>query len=324
MDQKPRSGILLFFKICTASSLLFAVTLCSFYIFFLSAPSFTETIRIDIEKGQGVLSVAHELEEKGVVRSARITANIMVYLNAEKKIKAGMYLFKRPESAFRIAQKVVQGDFGYIPIKLTVPEGTNYRQLATLISEKFPYMATSTLERELKPLEGYLFPDTYFFAPEARDVDIIEKMKDTFEKKINTYIPQIQSSGRSVQEVLIFASILEEEVRTKEDRGLVADLLFRRIEKGMSLQVDATLGYVTGKGSAELRTKDLKTDNPYNTYTRKGLPPTPISNPGLDTIEAVLNPLPNEYLFYLSDKNGITHFAKTYKEHLKNKYLYLK
>jgi UPF0755 protein len=177
---------------------------------------------------------------------------------------------------------------------------------------------------KLKPLEGYLFPDTYFFPPMASDQDIIEKMKETFDKKVSPYMEEIKNSGRSLGEIVTLASILEEEVQTTEDRKLVADLLLRRMAMHMPLQVDATLTYEIGKGSLELSTKDLKKDSPYNTYTRRGLPPTPISNPGLDTILAALHPTLNDYLFYLSDKDGITHFAKTHAEHVTNKAKYLK
>jgi UPF0755 protein len=120
------------------------------------------------------------------------------------------------------------------------------------------------------------------------------------------------------------ASILEAEVQTDADRAMVADLLWRRLEMGMALQVDCTLGYVLHKTSAELTLADLKADNPYNTYVYRGLPPTPISNPGAKSIEAALRPMANEHLFYLSDKDGITHFAETYEEHLANKKKYLR
>lgn len=324
MFKNPFKTIILLLKVSVFVGILFSFLLVSSYYFFASPPkNFSGEVQIDIDRGRSVMSITRELEEKGVVRSGKITANLLVYMNAEKRLKAGIYIFKQPQSVFVVSKRLVTGDFGYVPIKLTVPEGTNYMQLARIINQKYPAFATSTLEEKLQPLEGYLFPDTYFFPPMATEDDIIQKMKDTFDRKIKSIENKVNSSGKSLKDILTMASILEEEVQTTIDRKMVADLLYRRMEIGMPLQVDATLMYVTGRGSADLTLKDLRTDGLYNTYTRKGLPPTPISNPGLDTILAAIEPTPNDYLFYLSDKDGITHFAKTYAEHLKYKKQYI-
>lgn len=120
------------------------------------------------------------------------------------------------------------------------------------------------------------------------------------------------------------ASILEGEVRTFEDRKIVSDLLWRRIKIGMPLQVDATFSYINQKTTAELTLNDLKIDSPYNTYKYRGLPPTPISNPGMETLLAAAKPTANVYVFFLNDKDGTSHFSKTYAEHLKLKNKYLK
>ncbi len=324
MLRNPFKTIILFLKLSVFFGVLFSISLTLSYYFFASPPGvFSGEVQLDIDRGRSVLSIAKELEDKGIVRSGKVTANLLVYMGAEKKLKAGIYVFKKPQSVFVITKRLITGDFGYIPVRMTVPEGTNYMQLARIINQKYPAFATSTLEKKLQPLEGYLFPETYFFPPMATEDDIIQKMRDTFDRKIKSIEDKVNNSGKSLKDILIMASILEEEVQTTKDRKMVADLLYRRMEIGMPLQVDATLGYVTGKGSALLTLKDLRTDGPYNTYTNKGLPPTPISNPGLDTILAVIEPEANEYLFYLSDKDGITHFAKTYAEHLKYKKQYI-
>jgi UPF0755 protein len=177
---------------------------------------------------------------------------------------------------------------------------------------------------QAKPKEGYLFPETYFFAPMATADIILSRMSDTFKAKIKPYEEEIKASVRSSEDIVKMASILEAEVQTDADRKMVADLLWRRLDAGMALQVDSSIGYILSKTSAQLTVADLRTDNPYNTYVYKGLPPTPISNPGIESIEAALRPTHNDYLFYLSDKNGITHFAKTYAEHLANKKKYIK
>lgn len=304
---------------------LFVLGVSLFYLYIVRAPSGTTyPVKITIESGQGVQSIARELYENGIVRQAKFAQNLIVSNGREKSIPAGMYIFKSPMNVFRVAEKIATGDFGYIPVKVTVPEGTSSKKLGALINSKFPYIATSTFETLAREKEGYLFPETYFFSPEVTEQEIIDRMSVIFNRKIQPLMDQIVTSGKTLQEVITLASILEGEVQTKEDRQIVADLLERRIKIGMPLQVDTTLVYSISKTSAELTLKDLRTDSPYNTYTRKGLPPTPISNPGLDSIEAVLNPTPNEYLFYLSDKDGITHFSKTHEEHVKLKQKYLR
>ena len=131
-------------------------------------------------------------------------------------------------------------------------------------------------------------------------------------------------SDHSFSDIVIVASILEKEVKTSESRAIVSGILWKRLALGMPLQVDATLGYITGKTSAELTIDNLNADSPYNTYRNKGLPPTPISNPGLLALDAALHPKSSPYLYYLSDNNGVIHYAVTFEEHKANKARYLR
>jgi len=300
------------------------IIFCILYHFFIQAPSATKyPVTVSVLGGQSAISISRELEKEGIVRSSQVTEALMTFDGGAKKIQAGMYVFSGPSSALTIAKRFSNADFGYQPVKITIPEGTNTYKISDIVHSKFPDIATSTFEALILPHEGYLFPETYFFPPMASSTDIISMMQDTFANRIVKLKPQITASGHSESDIIIMASILEEEVKTTADRKMVADLLWRRLASGMPLQVDATLGYITGKTSAELTLSDLKIDSPYNTYINKGLPPHPISNPGMDAIEAAISPTPNKYLFYLSDKNGITHFATTYDEQLKLKQQYL-
>lgn len=307
------------------------VVLLALYMSIVRPPSSTVyPVQITVESGQGAQSIARELSRAGVVTSESIAQHLIVSEGGERKIQAGLYIFSKPMNVFAVARKIVKGDYGYVPVKITIPEGSNSRKIAEIVNLKFPDIATSTFESFAIKKEGYLFPETYFFYPKATSTEILARIELQFNKTISnpTLVTEIERAsstlGLSLDQILTVASILEEEVQTTEDRKIVADLIYRRMKLGMPLQVDATLAYVTGKTSAELTLKDLRSDNPYNTYTNKGLPPTPISNPGLDAIEAALNPTPNEYLFYLSDKDGITHFSKTHEEHVKLKAKYLR
>lgn len=328
LDELPMHKSSLIKKIAISLVVLVCIVvigLLTFYMFVVRAPSdATYPVRITVESGQGAQSIARELFENRIVRQSKFTQNLIVGRGGEKSIQAGTYVFKGPMNVFNVAEKIASGDFGYVPVKVTIPEGTSSKKLANIINSKFPQIATSTFEALAREQEGYLFPETYFFAPEATPQEIIDRMKVIFKRKIGSIDEEIKSSGKTLSEILTLASILEGEVQTAEDRGMVADLLERRMKIGMPLQVDTTLVYATGKTSATLTLKDLRTNGPYNTYTNKGLPPTPINNPGLDSILAVLNPIPNKYLFYLSDKDGITRFSKTHDEHVKLKAKYLR
>jgi UPF0755 protein len=175
-----------------------------------------------------------------------------------------------------------------------------------------------------KPQEGYLFPDTYFFYENIRPEQVIEAMRNNFDNQTKKLTLKMTFSGRSLEDVIKMASIVEEEANLSEVRRTIAGILWKRIENNMPLQVDAPFFYLLGKTSAELTKNDLAMNSPYNLYKNKGLPPTPISNPGLETIEDVLNPINTKYWFYLSDSKGDTYYAETHDGHIANKAKYIK
>ena len=147
-------------------------------------------------------------------------------------------------------------------------------------------------------------------------------MLSNFERKMIPELKsQMQEKGKSVFEIITMASMLEKEVRSLEDKKIVSGILWKRMEAGMPLQIDATVNYITDKSDPGVSIKDTKIDSPYNTYKYPGLPKGPISNPGMDSIIAALEPIKTSYWFYLSD--GTTHFSKTLQEHAANKAKYL-
>ncbi len=136
-------------------------------------------------------------------------------------------------------------------------------------------------------------------------------------------LPALKAQNRDLYQIIIMASLLEKEVRTFEDKKLVSGILWKRLKSDMPLQVDATISYITGKKTTKISLEELQIDHPYNTYKYKGLPPGPISNPGLESIKAAFNPEDSPYWFYLSTQEGKTIFSQTYQQHLKAKELYL-
>lgn len=289
-------------------------------------------IIVSVDKGQGLASIARELQREGVIDSPFLFRALVTMRGSENSIAAGFYQFadgkkKTKISLNEVVRRLVTGDSGFKAIKLTIPEGLNIMQIAAKVHTEIPLISAEDFASSSRSYEGYLFPDTYFFMPYATSGEIIAKMQSTFNQKVlqNDNFNQAEaSSGHSLSDIVKMASILEGEVRTLEDRKIVSDLLWRRIENGMALQVDSTFSYINQKTSAELTTSDLKIDSLYNTYKYRGLPPTPISNPGLETLIAAAQPTPNKYVYFLNDKEGTSHFSKTYAEHLKFKNQYLR
>ena len=283
----------------------------------------TNPIILNIPSGANLNSITAKLTEKHLISSPFIFRAVMLVTGKETSVKTGDYTFKRPMNMFDTIQKLVNAQYEYTPVKLTIKEGEDSKSIASTVSAAFPKFATTTVYETLRAGEGRIFPETYSFAPFATFDEILKAIDKEFQKRIEKYKVAIASSTFTETEILTIASILEKEVPRPSDMKMVAGIIYNRLKKGMPLQMDSTLGYVTGKASLELTTEDLKIDSVYNTYVNTGLPPTPIGNPGDKSLEATLNPEKHDYFFFLSDKNGDNHYAKTYAEHLKNRKTYL-
>ena len=294
------------------AAIVFFVLAGNTWLFFLSAPKgFPSSVAIVIEKGTGLAEISNKLKKEEFIRSKYAFALYARAFNKSKKIKYGKYLFNEPVSVFALAGRLTKGEFGFKPIKVTVAEGLTAKEISELFGD-FENFDKEEFWGKTINLEGYLFPDTYLFLPFAETEQIIGTMTDNFKKK----------AGDVGKEIVIMASLIEKEVPDSGDRKIISGILWKRLELGMALQVDAVFPYITG--SRKILSDDLKIDSLYNTYLYKGLPPGPISNPGLDAIEAAKNPKETTYLYYLSGNDGKTHFAKTFSEHLRNKEKYLK
>jgi UPF0755 protein len=192
--------------------------------------------------------------------------------------------------------------------------------LSEWVSTDYPWLTpTDNIDATPESLEGYLFPDTYYIDPSTFTCDgLIPRLLDTFESKFLTQenLEKITASGRSLNDIVIMASIVEREALLDEDRPIIAGILWKRLDNDWALGADATLAYIMG---GELTAEDLSYDSHYNTRLYKGLPPTAISNPGLASLEAALNPEASDYWFYLNDQEtGQAHYGTTLEEHNQN------
>ncbi len=278
---------------------------------------------VTVESGASLTAIADSLAQQHVIRSPLVFRLFVRILGRERGVMAGDYLFKQPLSSWAVARALSIGAFGLEPVRIRIPEGATTREMAKILSDALPRIDQDAFLVAARPQEGYLFPDTYFFLPNAKQDTVLEAMRQNFDKHLGPLEASITASGHTREEIVIMASIIEREARNPADRRMISGVLWNRIKRGMPLQVDVTFLYTIGKNTFQLTTDDLRTDHPYNTYTNKGLPPGPIGSPSLDSLEAAITPTKNDYLFYLADNTGVTHYAKTYEEHLRNKRQYL-
>jgi len=289
----------------------------------ISAPRGFETnVHITVPEGSSLRQVAILFEEQSVIRSPLVFQIAVHFYDGEEGVQAGVYTFPARFSVFRVAQAVIRGDYQVPPFRMVVFEGMRVEQIAEILAHEndIDYEEFVTLA---KPYEGHLFPATYFIPEAYTAEDIVVLMRQTFDERVAGLQEEIDSSPFTLEEIVILASILEREARSEESMRTVAGILLKRLDIGMPLQVDATFEYFLPKSSSLLTLSDLATESPYNTYLNKGLPPTPIANPGLKAIKAILDPIETDYLFYLTAPGGVFHYSKTFEEHKRNKDLYL-
>ena len=283
-----------------------------------------EDVFIVIPKGLTLVEISQQLYNENIIRSPKVFSRIVSLFGGERGVQAGTYYIRKPQNSFVVARRIVEGDQGFNPVKITIPEGYTRFDIAHALSEEFNYFDPQLFLRLTETKEGYLFPDTYFFFPNVTAEEVIERMEQNFREKTLELSEAIDISGRSLSDIIIMASIVEAEAGIFEDRRLIAGVLWNRLDLDMPLQVDVTFKYINGKTTFDLTREDLEDESPYNTYVHKGLPPTPISNPGLSSIVATIDHEETDYIYFLADNEGNTHFSKTFDEHVRKKELYLR
>jgi UPF0755 protein len=277
-----------------------------------------------VKKGESVRTVANNLNREGLIKDPVIFFIIVKQLGLDQRIQAGDFLLSPSQSAYDIANSLQTGSYD---VRIVIPEGKRAEEIADILEERVDSYDDSW-RGQLEAEEGYLFPDTYLFPKDATIDVIISTLRSNFDEKYNT-LEGIQNTSLTQDEIVTIASMVEREARHDEDRPLVASVILNRYRIGMRLDIDATIQYALGFQENEnrwwkegLTFADLKLNSPYNTYKTASLPPTPISNPGLAALQAVVTPADTDYFFYLSDENGNNHYARTNEEHEANKSRY--
>jgi UPF0755 protein len=278
---------------------------------------------VSIPAGGTLESLSTALHEQGVVKSVTMLRLVVTALGGATDVKAGDYVFKEPASVFEVARRVINGAYGLEPERIRIMEGATTAEMGKMYATRLKRVDENRFVEKAKQYEGFLFPDTYYFLPNATEDIIISAMRQNFDKNIQSLAGEISSFGKPLEDVVTMASLIEREAYKSADRRMISGVLWNRIEKNMLLQVDAAFLYTMGKATFDLTREDLRADDPYNTYKYKGLPPTPIGSPSLDSIKAAVTPEKLKYIFYLADNNGTTYYSVTYEEHLRKKRLYL-
>lgn len=279
----------------------------------------TPTIFV-VKQGEGVREIANRLKSQGIIRDPIVFFLFTRMQGLDKQIQAGNFRINASMSAPEVAGALTHGT---LDIWITVTEGQRADEIADLLKSKIPSYNESWRE-VLNQNEGYLFPDTYLI-PRDADVNLVLSLfKNNFQKKYDS-IKNTKTTVLTDAQTIIIASIIEREAIFPEDRPIVASVLINRLNLGMALGVDPTIQYAVGYDKEtnswwkkDLTVDDLAINSPYNTRKVAGLPPTPISNPGLSSIEAALAPSKTDYLYFYSDKQGHLHFGKTLQDHEAN------
>lgn len=296
-------------------------------------------VTVKIDNGESIFEIAQKLSDKEAINSEFLFILYLFLNKTDTNIQAGTFTIKAGTSLVDLVQQL---SHGRNDIVLTFLEGWRLEQYAILASQKLEDIDYQHLVEVAKPYEGYLFPDTYFFNKDVEEEELVEKLVDTFNVKTKDLLTEdnLKKAGLTKEQAVIFASMVEREVSNLDDRPIVAGIIIKRWKEGMKLDVDATTQYSAAtrrlcRGqdycvssiedifefewwSKNITREELDSENPYNTRAVVGLPPTPISGFSLSSLEAVLNYQETPYYFYLTDSDGVTHYAKNITEHNQN------
>ncbi len=284
-----------------------------------------------VEEGKSIHEVAHALRQHEVLVHPELFKIYTKLVGSEKQMKFGTFVFTHQNTPAQILSKLVEGDS--IKLKLTIPEGLNIYQVSNRLSNFFPQYEKDIwlkfmFDKELisllpvdenlpKSLEGFLFPDTYFFDPNEKPEHVIKSFISHFKQMIpEELLVQAKEMNLTPFQLVTLASIVQKESAVQEEMNEIATVFFNRLKIKMKLQSDPTVIYgIWDQYKGRITKKHLRARNQYNTYTRYGLPVGPIANPGLQSLQAVLNPAESSALYFVATGNGTHTFSSSYRVH---------
>ncbi len=311
-------GILLFVIIVTT------ISYSAFSLYQKPPADFPVNSPFVIAPGTGIRAVVEEAKKNNLIKSEMLLYAYLVTTFKDTPPQASTYVFETPLTARELAARLAKGDHDSNLVTVTIPEGVSLKDIAKIAAKALPNFSPEAFLSISVGQEGYLFPETYFVPETYTEEDFYTLLNDTFAKKVQSLEPALSNHELTLTEIVILASIIEREANSVESMKMVSGILQERLRIGMALQVDASMEYVLEKPLSELTADDLKQESSYNTYLNPGLPPTPIGNPGLESLRAVIEPIPSEYLFYITGNDGQFYYARTFDEHRQNIARYLR
>lgn len=265
-----------------------------------------------INKGEGLISIATRLQANGFIKNKYIFIYDAYISGLKNQIPSGKFRLSQNIPTYDIVKKLSQG--GSSDYWVRIIEGTRVEEITPRFSKTY---------------EGYLFPDSYLIPEYYNPDEILKVISDNFDKKF-AQAKKDSTTSLSDKQVVILASLLEREARTLETKKMIAGIMMNRFDIGMGLQIDATIQYLRDSLKPQkdywtpIKSSDIDIVSPYNTYKNRGLPPGPICNPGYDSLYAAFHPTDSDYMYYITDNNGVMHYAKSHADHDANVTKYLK
>ena len=304
-----------------------------------------QPVSVVIEDNAGTEGAMTALWDAGVLPSRWAFVGHLVLTNQRTQVKSGTYVFTGDVTLPVITAQITQRKESRDEVEITLLEGWTNEDMAEHLTsaelveyDEFINIAETKHSQTILPdneypflvgkplsvgLNGFLFPDTYRFFIGETEINIVEKMLNNFGSKFDEQMRQdLEAQGRNVYDAVTLASIVEKEVRLPEEKAIVAGIFLKRMENGMRIESDATINYITKKNTTTPSGSDLNVESAYNTYRNDGLPPTPINNPGLDSLRAVVYPEDSEYWFFLTTPEGEVKYSQNYDQHLETRAQY--
>lgn len=276
--------------------------------------------------------IVDKLLNQGLIKNIWAFNLALTIKGKHNTIEPGGYYLSKGMNVWQIIERL---GFGPEMKWVVIPEGLRKEEIGEILAETFGWSQQDIDDWNEKYtrakydyVEGVYFPDTYLIPTTEKNFEVVQRFINRFNEKFAPYFDKFTKADVMWTTGLRLASVIQREAAGKEDMPLIAGILWNRLDKDMKLEVDATVQYARGRTDGgwwtPIKPEDKEIDSPYNTYMYKGIPPHPIANPGLDAIEAVLNPEETDCLYYLHDSNKQIHCAVTYEEHKENIEKYLK
>ncbi len=305
---------------------LLPVIILVLFVFYSFLPVNIQEKTVEIAYRTSTKDIAFQLYKEGLLRNPM--SFLIIHAVYKKKLEAGEYEFKGIVYPWDIYEKLSKGLKKVY--RITIPEGSDIYDIARILEENHICSAEDFLKYALSEdtvkkywlkagsMEGFLFPDTYFFSKNTHPLRVIDVMHKNFLKKTEELREKLKEKGLTPEEWVTIASMIEKETARPEERPLVSAVIHNRLRKGMKLQIDPTVIYALKRRNmweGRLTLRHLGLEDPYNTYVYFGLPPSPICNPGLESLKATLEPAEVDYLYFVADGSGGHYFSETYQEH---------